>query len=419
MLHFLLLLAHTLLFWFSILFLHKRRHQLTLMPFYGVLAALTVLTHVLSTAGSHVIVFNTFFLISSTAYFTSLMMGIYILYIIDGPAAARKALQLVLGVSLLHVITVTLVHYEDPSSTWISFGLPVFRDYLFSILAIIVDIIVIGIGWEFIGKIKIKNTFISVSLIMFLVFAVDTLVFVSGVFINTPMYLHIIKTDLIVRLFQSIIMGFFISRYLVSIKFSEDTRKKPKNFWEIINFSSEDEKKIFTLQEELKRREELTKELKETQETYKQMLEGINVGVYQINYINNKEFWSDKLYSILGYTPGSVIPSYKKLLDFIKEEDRIELIKNPTSIEIELRIVDSKENFKWYKYTRFQKFDDSGKKIEEIGSFIDIDSRKKFEKQLNDKIDTMNKINKITMNREMQMIELKQELKSLKSQLSK
>lgn len=413
-----ILAAHTILFWFILLYLHKKRDKITLIPFYAVLSALTILTHVLSTSGAHVTFMNTFFLISSTAYFTPLLMGIYILYIIDGPAAARKAFQIIVGVSLLHVLTVILLNLEDTNLNWIDASFSVFRNYFFSILAIILDIIVIGIGWEFVRKIKVKSNFVSVSFLLFLVFVIDAFVFVTGVFLNTPMYWEIIKTDLIVRAFQSVIMGIFISRYLVSIKFSEIVREQSTSFWEIINFRSAEEKQITNLQGELKKSTQLTKELEEIKETYRLMLSGINVGVYQINYLTNIEFWSDKMYEILGYKVGGVAPSYERMLSHIHEMDRINLVKSPNNLEIEVRIMNSETEFRWYKYTRVIKFDVTGKKIEEIGSFVDIDLRKKSEEELKSKIDTLHKINKIMVNRELHLIDLKSEIRDLKEKLS-
>lgn len=418
MLGFLLLIVHTLFLWYIVFSLHKNRVKMTLLPLYSILGALTILTHSLSTSGAQVTYFDTIFLISSTAYFTPLMLGVIILYLMDGPAAARKALQIVLGISILHVFTVLLVHIEDSATVWIPTTWKVFRDYAWSILSIVVDIALIGIGWELLGKLKIKNTFLSVFLVLLLVFYVDTFIFVTGTFLGTPLYWTILKSDLLVRLLLSLIMGVFISHYLKDINFSDASRSKPKNFWEILNFNSDAERKIVSLQESITRAEKLTLELQASRDSYALLLSSINAGIYQINFETNVEVWSDKLYSFLGYKVGEVTPSFNLILDVLTKEDKERIINAPDAVDIDVQFVHTPERVthKWFKYNRVRKLDADGKLVEEIGSFIDVSIRKDFEQELKEKIDILKRTNDVMVNRELHMIKLKQDLQALKPQ---
>jgi PAS domain-containing protein len=336
----------------------------------------------------------------------------------DGPAAARKALQIVLGISLLHVFTVLLVHIEDPATVWIPTTWKVFRDYAWSILSIVVDIALIGIGWELLGKLKIKNTFLSVFLVLLLVFYADTFIFVTGTFLGTPLYWTILKSDLLVRLLLSLIMGVFISHYLKDINFSDASRSKPKNFWEILNFNSDAERKIVSLQENINRAEKLTLELQASRDSYALLLSSINAGIYQINFETNVEVWSDKLYSFLGYKVGEVTPSFNLILDVLTKEDKERIINAPDAVDIDVQFVHTPDRVthKWFKYNRVRKLDADGKLVGEIGSFIDVSIRKDFEQELKEKIDILKRTNDVMVNRELHMIKLKQDLQALKPQ---
>ena len=116
----LVLFIHTLVFWFLILFLHKKSDKITLVPLYGLIGALTILTHVLSSANVSLPFGDFFFHISSTTYFTTLLLGVIILYLNNGPKAARTSLEIFIGVSVLQTITVLLIGLEDTNNIWIS-----------------------------------------------------------------------------------------------------------------------------------------------------------------------------------------------------------------------------------------------------------------------------------------------------------
>jgi len=62
--------------------------------------------------------------------------------------------------------------------------------------------------------------------------------------------------------------------------------------------------------------------------------------------------------------------------------------------------------------------DEGGNIIGYFFAFLDITKREKFEKELKEKIEDLEKFRKLTEGRELKMIELKQEIKKLKAQKS-
>ena len=94
-------------------------------------------------------------MVGSTVFYTSLLLGVFVVYVFDGPRATRIAISTIIGVSVIvPVVTKILhwqielsgpgqVHYFPPQSL---------RIYSASILAAFADLIFLAVAWEFLGK---------------------------------------------------------------------------------------------------------------------------------------------------------------------------------------------------------------------------------------------------------------------------
>lgn len=418
MLPFLILFFHTVFLWICVLTLHKYKYKITLIPLYAFISALTILTHVTSSFGLSLNFLNYFFLIASTAYFTPLLLSIFVLYLFDGIHATRKAVQIILGISALLILTIFLVSLEDGVNVFIKSTFSTYKEYFWSIFAMVVDTLVISIGWELFSKIKRVPNFVLVTLLLFLALSIDTFIFATGVFGTQPFYFSMIKANLTIRAFMSLIMGAVLSRYLRVEHFSEEKRVKPEQIWDIVNFKSEDEQQIQYLEETIVNKNKIQKELQNAKDLYQMVLDGVDTGIWIYNISSGTIEWSDKAYNLLGYSqnerPDINVKDFFKLThpdDTLKIQaalDKHFLDKVPYHVEYRLKLKSG--DYKWFSANGVTQFDLNGKPLKMVGSLIDINERKIYEKELREKLQDLENINKMMVDRELKMIELKNQL---------
>lgn len=410
------LCIQTITLWFIVIFLHRKKEHLTLAPLYSFLAVLTILTHNFSDLGFAITFNNLFFLISSVSFFTSLMLGVLIIYIFEGPKATRLALFIILLTSFVYIGIAFLLGLQVDTSKWFLFDQEHLVGYFWSISAIIVDVFFIAILWELLGRIKNIPVFVQIFLVFIGTFFIDTLIFVTGVFFNQPFYLSVLKGDLLVRTSLALIVTPFIGTYLKSKNYKQKTQK----IWEILNFSSNLESKIKTMEEMITKQKELENELKKSEETYHLALEGANAGIWDWNIEKNQITYSEKFYNLLGFKEKEIkntIEAFKQMIHPDDVEKTFSLIgaclKNKEFYSIEHRLKIGDGSYKWYLNSGITKFDSFDKPIRMVGSIIDINEKKVISDSYAEKVIELEKFNKIMIDREVKMTEMKEELKAL------
>jgi signal transduction histidine kinase len=143
------------------------------------------------------------------------------------------------------------------------------------------------------------------------------------------------------------------------------------------------------LLEEKEKTEKNKIELDEIKQTYDYATHIGKVGTWDWNLLNNELRWNDVTYLILGYTPGSVKPSYELFLSMIHNDDREyldskvqESWKNKTPYNVDCRIVLSENKIIHCNATGKVYYDENNKPVRMIGTFQDITDRKKIETEL-------------------------------------
>lgn len=416
-----ILAAQTVVFWLIVVLLHRAKNKITLIPLYSYIAVLSVFTHNFSDLGFAIVIDPWFFLISSIPFFTTLMFGTLYLYLFEGPRAARTALWVILFSSFLYITVVYLMGLESNTANWIQFNYTRVVYYFWSILAIIFDVIFMAIAWELLAKIKSLNLVIRVFFIIFAVFSLDTLIFTAGVFSGEAFYLTMLKGDMLIRLGLSVIGAPIIAYFLKIEGFTEEKRNKPTSVWEILNLHSDLETKITTLEEAIKIHTNLEKQLSEAEETYRLAINGAGAGIWDWDVITNKIIWAPKFCTLLGYAPDKIkgnLDAFKKILNPDDRDRTFSVIdkcfKEKKPYEIEYRLKTKSDGYKWFMASGITKYDAKNKAIRMVGSIIDINNKKKAELALKEKMEELTKINNIMADREVKMVQLKEEIASLK-----
>ncbi len=384
------------------------------------MAVLTILTHHLSDFGFTVIVNDWYFLISSFSFFTSLMLCLLLIYLFEGPRATRTALYIILSTSALYVGIVYLLSMQADTSNWVIFDYEHLYSYFWSVFAIIIDTFIIASAWELLGKVKKMPIYIKIFLVVFGTLFIDNLIYATAVFSTQPIYFSILTTNTLIRLFLSLIATPFIAIYLNAEKFEEDSRKKPKNFWEIFNFHSDLEIKIKTMEDMIKAQKVLEDELKKSEERYHLALQGANAGIWDWDVVKDSVTYSSRFFSMLGLKENEIaynLDGFKKILhpDDIEKTFSIvnDSLNNKKTYSTEFRLRNSDGTYRWYLSSGITKYDDADKPIRMVGSIIDINERKLISQSYEEKVQELEKLNKVMVNREIKISELKDEIKKL------
>ena len=417
---FLYLGIQSLFLWFLVIFLHRQKNRFTLIPLYAYIAILTIFTHNLSDLGFAVTVNQWYFLIGSVSFFTTLMLCMLFLYLFEGPRATRLALLIVLGASSFYIGIVFLLNMQVDTSKWIVITSERMWVYFWSIFAIILDGFFIAIFWEILEKTKKPSIFIRVFLVIFGTYLLDTLIFTTGVFGAQTIYASVLQGNLMTRLLLALVITPIISISLRREGYIEEKREKPKNVWEILNFRSDLETKIETMEDGIKIQKVLQERLKESQETYYLALEGANAGIWDWDIEKNYIMYSAKFSSLLGFEKGELsttIENFKKILHPDDVERTFTLIdecfKTRKIYSIEYRLKTKDKSYKWYQCGGIVKFNSTDKPIRMVGSIIDIDEKKHLLESYKEKVDQLEQLNSLMVGRELQMFELKEQIKKL------
>lgn len=419
---FLYLCTQTILLWLLVIWLHRKKGTITLIPLYVFIGASALLTHNLSDMGFSVTFSGQYFFISSFSFFTALMLGVLFIYLFEGVRATRLALIVILETSFLYIATVFFLDREADITGWATITLQRLQYYFWSISAIVADVFFIAIFWELMGKIKRIPLFVQVFLVVFATFALDTLIFVSGFFGGQDLYGTILRGDLMVRLVLALVITPVIVFFLRQEKYVEANREKPKKFWEILDLHSDLENKLKTMEEVVKYEKELEGELDKAKEQYALALEGANAGIWDWDIVKDKIMFSPKFCSLLGCKKedlGETIEDFKKNMypeDVSKAFSLLEECfreKKPFSIEYRLKMREG--SYRWYSCGGVVKFDDEGKPVRMVGSIIDIHEKKEIIRLHEEKVVELERFNKVLVDRELRMIDLKKEIHRLKN----
>jgi diguanylate cyclase (GGDEF)-like protein/PAS domain S-box-containing protein len=132
-----------------------------------------------------------------------------------------------------------------------------------------------------------------------------------------------------------------------------------------------------------------TQELEETKIRLNDAQHIGKIGNFQIDLMTDRHWWSDELYRLLGYDPGSVECTIDNILARLQPEDRRALkslieksIENCSSFHTELRGFRPSGKRPWFFAQFFVDCNEQGQAIQVRGALRNISFRKKIEQEL-------------------------------------
>jgi hypothetical protein len=185
---------------------HALRFRFGLAPFYALLGGLTAIMSWVTDAGVAVETMGITFMVGSTVFYTSLLLGVFVVYVFDGPRAARTAISTVVVVSVLAPLVAALLQAQMglPATTAAPVPDPSLRINVASVLTTLADLVFLAVAWELLGRSGLPMPLpLRAFLTLLGVLWLDVLLFNTGAFLGTPGYL-------------SIMQGTFLSRTVVA-----------------------------------------------------------------------------------------------------------------------------------------------------------------------------------------------------------
>lgn len=304
----LILILEAMGMYFLVLGAHSFRKRFGPAHFYALLGGVTAIMSWVTDAGLAVNIAGITFVVGSTVFYSSLLLGVFVVYVFDGPYQARVAISTVLGVSILMPLIAAVLHQQAElmfGSSLIQIPEPSLRINTASVLTTFIDLIFLGIAWEFLGKYALKiNLWLRTYLTLLGVMLLDVVLFATGAFAGTPDYMSIMSGTLVSRLLLSVFTLPFLYGYLHWQSGREDVLIVNRPLLSIL-------KDFFALEEELTRaqqeiekrkkaeleRDQLIEELQENRNKYKKLSERLHqVSITdELTGIANRRFFNQML----------------------------------------------------------------------------------------------------------------------------
>ncbi|MDZ7844456.1 MAG: diguanylate cyclase [Anaerolineales bacterium] len=304
----LILILEAMGMYFLVLGAHSLRKRFGPAHFYALLGGVTAIMSWVTDAGLAVDVGGITFVVGSTVFYTSLLLSVFVVYVFDGPYHARVAISTVLGVSILMPLIAAVLHQQTElmfNSSLIQIPEPSLRINSASVITTFIDLIFLGIAWEFLGKYALRiNLWLRTYLTLLGVLLLDVVLFATGAFAGTPDYLSIMSGTLISRLLLSLFTLPFLYGYLHWQSRKEDVMIVNRSVLSILSDFFALEEELTRAQREIEKRkktelerDQLIKELKESRKKYKELSERLHqVSITdELTGIANRRFFNQML----------------------------------------------------------------------------------------------------------------------------
>lgn len=271
-----ILIVEAMAVYFLVLWSHSLRHRFGNVHFFALIGGITAIMSWVTDAGVAIQLAGITFVVGSTVFYTSLLLGVFVVYVFDGPQATRIAISTVVGVSAMVPVVAAALHMQMDliGNARISYiPLPSIRINTASLAATLIDLVFLAMAWEFFGKPNLNlklwfRAFLTLLGVMWL----DVFLFTTGAFAGTPDYLSILKGTLISRLIVSIFALPFLYAYLYWQSRKKGVQIENRPVLTILKQVAEIEIELSRAQEEIARRKRVETERDKVIEELKKAL---------------------------------------------------------------------------------------------------------------------------------------------------
>jgi len=210
-------IAEAIVVYSLVLWAHSLRNRFGLAHFYALLGCLAALISLVIDAEVETGPERTL-MASSAAFYAALVLGIFVVYVFDGPYATQNAIFTITGVSIVTLPVGLVLHKQGKltlSAQTVNSLMHSLRIVSAFVFAMVVSLIFLAIAWEILGKSRLRvplwiRSFLTLLGVMWL----NVALFATGAFLGSPAYLQIVAGMLASRLILSVFAYPFLYLYL-------------------------------------------------------------------------------------------------------------------------------------------------------------------------------------------------------------
>ncbi len=214
----LILVVEALAVYVLVLGAHSLRHRFGQAMFYALLGGVTAIMSWLTDAGVQVQLGGVTFMVGSAVFYTALLLGVFVVYVFDGPHHTRIAILTVAGVSAMVPIIASVIHLQmemvDHPAV-VGVPIPNLRPNMASVITTIADLIFLAVAWEFLGKGRVRIwLWLRAILTLVGVMWLDVVLFATLAFGGRDPYLGIMAGTFLSRTLVCVFAGPVLYAYL-------------------------------------------------------------------------------------------------------------------------------------------------------------------------------------------------------------
>ncbi len=273
----LILMVEAVSVYLLVLAAHSLRFKAGLAPFYALLGSITAIMSWVTDAGVQVQAFGITFMVGSTVFYTALLLGVFVVYVFDGPQSTRLAILTIAGVSIMMPVVAIILHAQVALSGHPDLGyipIPSLRINGASVLTTIADLIFLAMAWEFLGKPELRvRIWLRAFATLLGVMVLDVVLFNTGAFAGTPQYVEIMTGTLVSRVIVAAFAFPFLYAYLNLQNQRMGTVIEYRPVLAILREVAEVRAELDVARREIERRRQAEAALQDSEEHYRSVMD--------------------------------------------------------------------------------------------------------------------------------------------------
>ena len=261
-----LLLIEALTVYGLVFLVHAIRDRFTLLPYYGLLGVLAATLRWTTDAGIEYEVGPLTLILGSVVFFTSILFGVFLLYLFDGVKAAQIGIYTVVAVSILSPAVANIFYFQltetDPAEAERIVLSPA-RVYVASTAAMVIDFLCMSMVWEFLGRRWSRLPYLfRIATCLLTAYWLDALLFSFGAFWGDPDFGGILTGNLISRAVLTVCVAPIVTLYVVWESRRHHYQITPRRVMALLHQSAQTELDLSDARHEIEVRKRIENELR-------------------------------------------------------------------------------------------------------------------------------------------------------------
>lgn len=312
----------------TLLMVHAFRTRISLAPSYITLGFVTATMMWLSNDGAVIHLGGLEFLYGSVM-FAGLLVGVFVLYVFDGSAAARTAMLTVIGVILGSYLVLASLRWQIDAGyarTAFPMPLPALRIYMASVISALCNFAYMVMCWELLQR-WTRGRWLGASILLVLTTTLwlDSVLFVLLAFGGTDDFVGFLEGNIITRGLLGLCIAPLLAAYFNWQQRIHGVDLARGKVLAILSASARTERELTQAQHEILRRQEAEQALREREEQLRTLVENLPGVTFRCDPTCDwtMHYMSDAIATLCGYPASDFVGNrVRSYVSILHPEDR-------------------------------------------------------------------------------------------------